>query len=155
MGAEFKLWKHDEEGGDYNGETHTQEPTGIDFFTRGTDALRQMNIFHEFGHLLDNVPGTWNVFSSAVSKESNTSWILSDKKINPVALKSLTIKNDPNYDSVQARQTYYGFGPAEQWADAFGNYVAGNIDLSKPAGPGIDMYNFVTATLAPYMIERD
>jgi len=69
------------------------------------------------------------------------------KKINLDALLQYTV-NDPNYpNGVQARQTFQDFGPSEQWADAFGNYVAGNINLSDPAG--IAMYNFVTQTLFP------
>ncbi len=106
-----------------------------------------MNIYHEFGHLLDNVPGLKDVFTNAVAKEGNPSWIDSNKKINIEALLSGTIANDPNYPSVQARQTFSNFGPSEQWADAFANYVAGNIDLSDPFGPGASMNTFVTDIL--------
>ena len=152
-GAELKLWKHNGDG-EYNGSTHTDKPSGIDFYTKGTDPLRQINIFHEFGHLLDNVEGTWDVFMNAVSKEGKPSWVSNNNQgnpvINPDALKSLEIANDPNYTDIhpKARQTYYGFGPAEQWADAFANYVAGNINLTTDAGR--DMDKFMRNTLAPY-----
>lgn len=146
-GAAFKLMNHGPEGGDYYGSTHIQKPTGVDFYTKGTQALRQMNIFPEFGHLLDNVPGTWNAFTNAVANANNPSWV-SNGVINPDLL-SLTITNDPNYPSVQTRQTFSNQGPSEQWADAFANCVAGNIDLSDPLGPGTALYNFVGGALAP------
>jgi RHS repeat-associated protein len=152
-GATFWLMNHTGTTGVYNGATNTDrnEPTGIHFYTIGTDAIRQMNIFHEFGHLLDNTPGTWDVFTNDVTNAGKVSWVSGDQKINPAALKSRTITNDPNYPSVQARQAFSNFGPSEQWADAFANYVAGNIDLSNPNGPGIDMYHFVGGALAPYI----
>jgi len=147
-GSTFTLNEHGPEGGDYYGKTHTTEPSGIDFYTKGTQPLRQMNIFHEVGHLLDNVPGTWDVFTNAVASLNSPSWVGSDLRLNPDALKSRSIYNDPNYPVVAARQTYSGFGPSEQWADAFANYVAGNINLSEDVGR--EMYNFVRGALAPY-----
>jgi hypothetical protein len=39
----------------------------------------------------------------------------------------------------------------EQWADIFANYVAGNIDLRDPTGPGAAMNTFITGELAPYI----
>ena len=149
-GATFKLYEHARGNGQYNGVTHTTEPTGIDFYTIGTQALRQQNVYHEFGHLIDNTPGTWGTFTHAVSAQGDPSWVTSDKKINPAALSSLNITNDRNYPSVQARQTYIEFGFSEQWADAFANYVAANIDLGDPGGPGPQMFNFVYNALLPY-----
>lgn len=148
-GATFKLMKHGPDNGDYYGVTHTQPPAGVDFYTKGTQLLRQMNIFHEVGHLLDNVPGTWDVFTNAVENLKGPSWVGSDLKINPDALLLGRVTNDPNYSEVEARQTYSDFGPSEQWADAFANYVAGNIDLDS--GKGRAMWNFVHAALAPYI----
>jgi RHS repeat-associated protein len=149
-GAKFWLKNQDTSNGQYHGSTHL-DGSGIDFYTVGDAALRQINVYHEVGHLLDNVPDLKDKFTNAVSAQTNPSWI-SNNRINADALKSLTI-NDPNYDSPspQARQTYSGYGPSEQWADAFGNYVAANIDLSDPDGPGVAMYNFVRTTLAPYI----
>ncbi|HBA92113.1 MAG TPA: hypothetical protein DCZ08_10335 [Anaerolineaceae bacterium] len=147
-GSTFKLMEHASGGGDYYGVTHTQRPTGIDFYTKGTQPLRQMNIYHEVGHLLDNVPGTWDVFTNAVKSQNNPSWVGSDQKINPEALLMSRVK-DPNYPPVAARQTYSNFGPSEQWADAFANYVAGNINLASVIGT--DMFNFVRSALAPFI----
>jgi hypothetical protein len=148
-GAIYSLNEHPiNEDGDYYGSTHIVSPSGVDFFTKGTQPLRQQNIFHETGHLLDNTSGTWNVFTAAVSRENNPSWV-SENLINPSALNSTSITNDPNYGIVQARQTYNNPGPSEQWADAFANYVANNIDLTSPEG--MDMNNFITSTLSPYI----
>jgi len=149
VGSTFWLSKHPDSGGEYNGSTNTIPPSGITFFTKSTQALRQQNIFHEVGHLLDNVRGIWDVFTNAVANEVNPCWVASDDKINPDALLGLYLQNDPNYASVEARQTYSHFGSSEQWADAFANYVAGNINLGSTAGT--DMYNFVTGALAPYI----
>jgi hypothetical protein len=128
----------------FNGQT---SGTSITFATKDSDAIRQINIYHEFGHLLNNVPGKIDVFSNTVAKLSKPSWVSEDKKINPEALLSLRITNDPNYPSVGARQAYRDFGPNEQWADAFANYVAGNINLERTEG--IDMFNFVNDMLSP------
>jgi hypothetical protein len=57
--------------------------------------------------------------------------------------------NDPNYPRVDARQTFSNFGPSEQWADAFANYVAGNINLNNSEGK--DMYEFVSSALSQYI----
>jgi RHS repeat-associated protein len=148
-GATFKLIEQDKsKGGQYHGETHTIGPTGIDFYTVGDDAIRQMNIYHEVGHLLDNVPKSKDVFMNAVENENSPSWV-ADGYINKDALISQRI-NDPNYALGPRAIQAYVPGAAEEWADAFANYVAGNIDLSQAQGPGADMYNFVTDALAPY-----
>jgi RHS repeat-associated protein len=148
LGAEFKLMNQDPAEGHYHGQTHL-DGSGIDFYTLGNDPIRQMNIFHEVGHLLDNVPGLKDVFTLAVENEDNPSWVDEDKQINPNALKSEFITSDPNYNRVQARQTFNNFGPSEQWADAFANYVAGNINMDT--GAGRDMYTFITGELTPYI----
>ena len=144
-GATFTLMEQNSDG-QYHGSTHL-DGSGIDFYTLGGDALRQMNIYHEVGHLIDFRSN--NKYTNAVTNEGGPSWVSRDNKINPEALKSLNITNDPNYPSVQARQTYRDFGPSEQWADAFGNFVAGNIDLSTIGGPGIAMYNFINNNMFP------
>jgi hypothetical protein len=147
-GVSFWLQEEFITGSVYHGKTHP-DGSGVDFFTTGDVALRQINVYHEVGHLLDNVPGMKDVFMNAVSNEDNPSWVDDDQQINPDALKGKRIYNDPNYPSVQARQTYSFFGSAEQWADAFGNYVAGNINRGNTTG--IDMANFVSNALAPYI----
>lgn len=108
-----------------------------------------MNIYHETSHLLDNVPNTLNLFTQAVEKQGEPDWVDEDKQINPDALQHLVIKNDPNYESVKARQTYTDFGASEQWADALANYVAGNINMNRQEG--IAMFSFIEVTLEPFI----
>ena len=144
-GSEFKLMKEYVDGSQYHGWT---EGNGIEFYTLGNAAIRQMNIYHEIGHLIDNA--LKDVFEQAVIDEGSPSWVDGNLGIDSDALKSL-YPSDPNWGHAQARQTYRDFGPSEQWAGAFANYVAGNINLSKPNGPGVEMYNFVNDTLATYI----
>ncbi len=149
-GATFKLNNHSG-GGLYNGETNINKtkPTGIVFKTTGDMLIPHQNINHEVGHLLDNTPGTWDTFTNAVAGEGSPSWI-EDQMISRRALNSVWIQNDPSgLNLVEARQTYSGFGPSEQWADAFANYVADNIDLSTSQGS--NMFVFVTWTLWSYI----
>jgi hypothetical protein len=110
-----------------------------------------MNIYHEFGHLIDSLPGKmFDVFTNALEAEGDTSYVAGNGYLNENALIKSRVTDDPNYASVQAIQASDNTS-SEQWADIFANYVAGNIDLSQPAGPGAAMYEFVTGALAPYI----
>lgn len=40
--------------------------------------------------------------------------------------------------------------PNEFWADAFANYVAGNINQKEPSGEAQKMYDYVHDALNPY-----
>jgi len=144
-GWKFTLRKQNEADGQYHGVTHTDGSQTIDFFTVGKAAIRQMNIYHEVGHLLDNISGMKNRFMSSVSKLEDPDWVGSDKRVSSTtALRLSHLTNDPNYRSVEAVQAYNN-GSAEIWADAFANHVAGNIDLNKSSGR--DMRTFVTKEL--------
>jgi hypothetical protein len=137
------FWLKKQSGtGLYHGATHL-DGSGVDFYTRGNDAIRQMNIFHEVGHLLDNVPALKDVFTHAVDHESNPDWVSNGYVNADAALLSGRVP-DANHGTADATQAYNP-GSSEEWADAFANYVAGNIDLAKPAGAS--MYNFVTGAL--------
>jgi hypothetical protein len=108
----------------------------------GTAAIRQMNIYHEFGHLLDNSPGNVDVFSKAVGALTNPSFI-KNGYIDSKALISGRVY-DPSYGSAEALQ-HPSTDPIEQWGDIFANYVAGNINLDTTQG--IDMNTFITGEL--------
>ncbi len=144
-GWAFMMREQDSTQGAFHGLTHTDGSKIINFFTIGDAAIRQMNIYHEFGHLLDNRPGMEDEFTNAVPNDA--SWVSGDK-INPNALLDPNSVYDPNYGQAQAIQGILTVGPPDQWADAFANYVAGNI---KPTGPGAAMYTFVQGALAPYI----
>jgi RHS repeat-associated protein len=149
VGQSFVLMNQNPAEGDYHGCTMCFPGQSIQFFTKGTDALRQINIFHEVGHLLNSVPGFDDKFSSQIT---NPSWVHLEPTeknglqpvINPDALRVLRVQ-DPNYGTVGARQTFNNWGPREEWADAFANYVAGNIDMTSSEGQ--DMAGFVSGVL--------
>lgn len=142
-GAIFKWGEHDPNGGTttYHGLTYG---TTITFYTLGNAAIRQMNIFHEFGHLMDNSPGMVNAFSRNEGI-NNPDFIGDDGKLDPGAFL------DPNNDMIQHPMSINGDdrirAQEEHWADIFANYVAGNIDLASQ--PGSAMNTFVTGVLAP------
>ena len=146
-GATFKWGEHDPQGGTstYHGFTYG---TKITFYTLGNAGIQQQNIFHEFGHLLDNSPGMVNVFSR--DPHINNPDFLNDAgELDPGALIN------PGNDMIQHPISINGgdrtTAQQEHWADMFANYVAGNINLVDPNGPGAAMNNFVTQALAPHI----
>jgi RHS repeat-associated protein len=122
----------------------------ITFYTMGNQAIRQMNVYHEFGHLLDNAQS--DAFSGALSSENDPSFINSGtSRIDPAAFTAGRV-DDPNYPlnsdgtgGVQALQ-HDSTDVNEQWADIFANYVAGNINPNSPQGRG--MLKFITRELS-------
>jgi RHS repeat-associated protein len=116
----------------------------ITFFTIGNAAIRQMNIYHEIGHQIDS--RNKSNYTNNLISQGEPSYI-DDDYINSKALVNQTNITNPFYTmSVEVIQAS-GPEPDEQWADIFANFVAGNIDISHPFGPGMDMYNFVTKVL--------
>ena len=141
-GGTWTLREHTSvEGSQYYAET---SGTNIVFETIGAAAIYQMNIYHEFGHVLDNSPGLVDVFSIAVGDN----FVDDDGYLDTAAFINKRV-NDPNHGTAQAVQHRYSIftnlkeGRQEHWADIFANYVAGNINTSSPFGPGMEMYNFV------------
>lgn len=146
-GATFMLDEHHPDA-DHPNSTYHGWTVGntVTFYTTGNQTIRQMNVYHEFGHVLNNLPGRNNVFSNALDHLHEPSFV-TDKGngiLDIGALESARVY-DPNYGTAEAIQ-HECTCATEQWADIFANYVAGNIDLSKP-GKGLDMYNFVTSVL--------
>jgi len=146
-GVLFTMRNQNSTEGQYHGETH-DDGSSIDFYTLGDDAIRKMNIFHEVGHLINCVQGLDDVFSDAVTNEGSPPWI-ADGYVNVDVLISEDILTDPNYDRVQAKQAYNNPGSREVWADAFANYMVGNIDLGRYEGRA--MSTFVTGVLDRYI----
>jgi hypothetical protein len=147
--ATFKLAEYTGEGCPkgkictYGGST---SGSTITFSTTGNDLIHQMNLYHEFGHVLNNLPGHDNEFSDALKNYDHRSFINSEGKLDSSALITGLV-NDPNYGPHVEAIQHPSTDPKEQWADIFANYVAGNIDLSKPTGPGADMNSFITGIL--------
>lgn len=146
-GSVLLMTEHDGDG-DYLG---TVSGTEAKFHTEGDDAIRQMNIFHEFGHLIDNNPNFVDLFSNMVNDLSSPSFINGDGEINGAALNTLNV-SDPNFGTADALQ-HPSTSPVEQWADMFGNFVAGNISWTTREGS--DMYAFVTSALLPTTLRND
>jgi hypothetical protein len=123
--------------------------TTVTFYTMGTAAIRQMNIYHEFGHLIDSLPGImYDVFTNALKNIDSPGFVGSNGYLNPDALvESQFVTSDLNYASVEAIQASNNT-PAEQWADIFANFVAGNINMAETEG--VAMYYFALKVLAPY-----
>jgi hypothetical protein len=105
-----------------------------------------MNIFHEFGHLIDNSPGTVNAFSRDPGI-NNPDFLNDDGYLDRMALI------DKSQDMYQHPMSIYTDDPItaqeEHWADIFANYVAGNINLTTTEGQAMNA--FVTGALAPYI----
>ena len=122
--------------------------TTISFYNIGQVDIRQQNIFHEFGHLMNNSPGMVDVFSH--DPGINNEDFLDDNGY----LDTLALIN-PGNDMIQHPATVYNVLPGdmvsaqrEHWGDMFANYVAGNIDLDSPEGRAMNA--FVEGALCPY-----
>jgi len=128
-----------------------------------------MNIYHEFGHVIDNSPsGSMDRFTHAfVARESfliaNQAATLSEDglklRINPDALRNEDYLDDPNWPQGARAIQAYNLADYEVWADIFSNYVAGNIkgtmagDRDLPVSErseGQVMYDFVSWAIARY-----
>jgi hypothetical protein len=137
----FTLNTHPEGG--YLGWTNGQQ---IDFYTNTTSPLQ--NIYHEFGHALDSLPGKNNMFSNQIPSSATYA---ENGFINLNALVDANLPPEPNWPGgIDAKQAFDEPGATEVWADIFANYVAGNIDIGDPFGPGAAMNTFVTGVFAPY-----
>jgi len=109
----------------------------------GNTKIPLVNFLHETGHLLDLVPATYNVFSDPLRNETPT-WV-KDGYVNRELLGG--VFSQP----VQAMPMDEPYDPYEYWADAFANYVAGNINLTEKTGAGQKMYDYVNGALSPYI----
>jgi RHS repeat-associated protein len=129
----------------YQGRTTS---TGVTYFSSNASLnIPLINFIHETGHLIDMVPATANIFSGQLIADSgyapnNPSWT----KDGYVDITLLVIQSG---QPVQALPMGEAYVPAEYWADAFANYVTGNIDVSPTAG--LDMYNFVSEAINSYL----
>ncbi len=127
-------------GNKYWGQTNSM---GVTYHTFDANTkLPLINFLHETGHLLDSVPASANVFSGPL-KGTTPNWVDSNGYVDANLLLG-------NLDQpVQAKYiSGEDFDINEYWADAFANYMAGNIDSSNPAGK--DMHDYVTGALSTY-----
>jgi hypothetical protein len=118
--------------------------------------IAYQNLYHEFGHLLDNAMG--DKYSKALStdphysKYGNTYYFGGDenKFIDPIETLIKAKVYDPHFSSEQlALQHVFdddGKHSVEQWADMFANFIADNIN--KDSQGGIEMHDWVVTHLA-------
>ncbi len=115
--------------------------TGVTFHVASSNTqIPLTNFLHETGHLLDFVPATNDVFSGSLPK--SPTWVKNGYVNSELLLGKLA-------DPVQAQPMNEPYDPHEYWADAFANYVAGNINLAK--SEGADMATDVANALQPYV----
>ncbi len=140
--------------GHYSGFTSGNKVT---FYTSATIPLQ--NLYHEFGHLLDNAFD--DAFSSMVGKfphHEDGVYMFGGYSIGHINSRDTLLEThlqDPYWTPahlgapVDALQHPSG-DPAEQWADMFANFVAGNIDMKKTGGQA--MHQAVSSYLSnPYL----
>jgi RHS repeat-associated protein len=125
-------------GNQYYGITNS---TGVTFHAASSNTrIPLINFLHETGHLIDAVPATKDVFSGSLP--TNPTWI-KDGYVNSDLLLSKFA------EPVQAKPMNEPYDTDEYWADAFANYVSGNINLKSPEG--MDMATDVANALNPYI----
>jgi hypothetical protein len=132
-------------GNQYWGQTSS---TGVTYHVaNGNTKIPLINFLHETGHLLDFIPATKDIFSDPFRPEkggATPTWV-KDGYVNSDLL------GDMFYQPVQAIPMNEPNDPNEYWADSFGNYVAGNINLTELTGEGQNMYDYVYRALSPYI----
>jgi hypothetical protein len=129
----------------YSGRTNAYSRT-VTFYTIGEAFIRQMNIYHEFGHVLNSLPGKDNTFSNALGNLDQPSFINKNGFLNEDAFLNPQKVSDPNYGPLSVKAIQHGStDPKEQWADIFANAMAGNINVKTEQGA--DMYMFIIGEL--------
>jgi len=136
-GATFKWGDYDSSpcgggGGVYCGYTYG---TTVTFYNIGQAAIRLQNIFHEFGHVLDNSSKTYNAFSHA-DGINNSEFLDDNGQLEYSAL--INKSHDMYQDNLSAYTGDMVKAQNEHWADMFANYVAGNINLTSPEGQAMN-----------------
>ena len=118
----------------------------MDFYIRDESVvIPSINFFHETGHIIDDA--TNGAFSKYLLTGKNApDWVDNEGFVDR------TLLGDKFRQPVQARPAGEPNMPGEFWADSFGNYMAGNINLSDPINMGRaqEMSSFVSMSLEPY-----
>jgi RHS repeat-associated protein len=132
VGSASFLWADNATPGHYSGYTNDRT---ITFYTNST--IPNQNLYHEFGHLLDNTVGR-DVFSNAVAQQATYSadgaYLFGGSGVGTISITALRSAqvSDPNWGDVDALQ-HPSTDPVEQWADMWANYVSDNMN-GQPDG---------------------
>jgi RHS repeat-associated protein len=123
----------------YGGSTDGTHST---FNTTGTDTLYTQNIYHEFGHLINNMSGS--SYEAALGAQayydSGKNYIFGGDSVGNINSKALFTTAD---DMIQ----HPSMQPDEQFADIYANYMANNINTGTEAG--VLMYGWISFILPP------
>jgi hypothetical protein len=123
----------------YHGKT---DGTRVTFYSSNASLkIPSINFLHETGHLLDSVPASHNVFSDPL-RNATPKWV-KNGYVNSELLGNMFAQ------PVQAIPMIEPNNANEYWADAFANYVAGNINLAEATGEGQKMFDYVNGALNP------
>lgn len=129
-------------GNQYYGLT---EDTGVTYHVlNGNTKIPLINFLHETGHLID----LDDVFSGPL-KAKKPDWVDSTGFVDEtLLLGKINQAVQSKYILKDGKQTE-AFDPDEYWADAFANYIIGNINLAESTGNGRIMYDYVHGALNP------
>jgi hypothetical protein len=151
-GAEF-VFGGDPSSRDYYGETGGMK---ITFYVKANLVIPFQNLYHEFGHLLDNAVG--DAISDQIDARahytSSGKYLFGggEGALDPKLLLNNYRVPDPDWSGdIRAIQALAGDQKksTEQWADMFANAVSGNIKLDDPSGRAV--YAHVRGYLYPYV----
>jgi hypothetical protein len=139
----------------YSGSTG---PDKITFYHTGTSINSEINMLHEFGHLVDNLSDSDNDFTNRLRSHTFTinvgkywaGWNGSKyasipeegpNNVYQVGVKRIPIGGDEAWQQLKASAyTYPGHEQGEDWADIFANGILHNINTATE--PGGQMYDF-------------
>jgi len=130
---------------------------GITFYHTGTSINSEINMLHEFGHLVDNLSNSHNDFTNQLYTKtftlnneywagySGSSYVSiprsGDNNVYQLVLKTSPIGGDIAWQ--QKSPSFYGYPGHEQgedWADIFANGIMNNINTSTEPGRQIDQF---------------
>jgi hypothetical protein len=151
--ATFTLNTHPTSGHYYGRTTYIENQNVIDFYKSSTIPL--INLYHEFGHVLDNSTG--GAFSAALKDsvhrgDDDTYWFGGDGagKLNASVLLKNSSVDDPNFGPLSIDDVFQhnDGSPTEQWADIWANYAYDNIDYHKEGG--LDLWEWIFTKTVSY-----
>lgn len=132
-GATFSLFDHPNGYGHYGGFT---SGTNISFYS--SIVIPYQNIYHEYGHLIDNLNNDMfsNSLGNRTAYSTDGTYLWGGRgvgrNINSGYVLVADYVYDPNWNNHQVDALQHpSSDPGEQWADLYANLVVGNIKDSN------------------------
>ncbi|MCC6271069.1 MAG: hypothetical protein IT190_07315 [Microbacteriaceae bacterium] len=151
--ATFTLNSHPNAGGYFGYTTYPNSSNVVDFYTNSTIPIQ--NLYHEFGHVLDNSTGdafTTPLGATVHQSTAGEYWFGGNSAgfLSSGQLFNNANVDDPYYGPLSVSAIQDNNGTAnEQWGDIWANYVAGNINQNIPGGA--ELHNWITTQLTPFI----